>query len=117
MTYNSIKYGVSYCLKKLFQFVKAIDIEYSLFPCLCLVIIERNQIRRFLNIDLSPFTIIIIVVTQIPQLNLKCIPNIICKSPVGIKYIQDKSFFFSVESKNYGTLSFKENWIHSTMWK
>ena len=73
MTYNSIKYGVSYCLKKLFQFVKAIDIEYLLFPCLCLVIIEMNQIRRFLKIDLSLFTIIIIVITQIPQLNLKCI--------------------------------------------
>ena len=26
-------------------------------------------------------------------------------------------FFFSVESKNYGTLLFKENGIHSTMWK
>ena len=73
MTYNSIKYGVSYCLKKLFQFVKAIDIEYLPFPCLCLVIIEMNQIRRFLKIDLSLFTIIIIVITQIPQLNLKCI--------------------------------------------
>ena len=26
-------------------------------------------------------------------------------------------FFFLVESKNYGKLSFKENGIHSTMWK
>ena len=26
-------------------------------------------------------------------------------------------FFFSVESKNYGTLLFKENGIQSTMWK
>ena len=26
-------------------------------------------------------------------------------------------FFFLVESKNYGKLSFKENGINSTMWK
>ena len=95
MTYNSIKYRVSYCLKKLFQFVKAIDIEYSLFPCLSLVIIERNQIRRFLKIDLSLFTIIIIVITQIPQLNLKCIQKkSYVKVQLALNIYEINPFFF-----------------------
>ena len=117
MTYNSIKYRVSYCLKKLFQFVKAIDIEYSLFPCLSLVIIERNQIRRFLNIDLSPFTIFIIYNTNTTvKLEMHSKKSYV-KVQLALNIYEINLFFFSVEFKNYGTLSFKETGIQSTMWK